>query len=59
MLWIKMTLFHRSCSANTKMVDLVVILVMIHICCIHLVQFKSWPYLINCMFLTLIRCQAV
>ncbi|KAL3322329.1 hypothetical protein AABB24_039781 [Solanum stoloniferum] len=59
MLWIKMKLFHGSCSANMKLVDLVVILVMIHICCIHLVQFKSWPYLINYMFLTLIRCQAI
>ncbi|XP_009770325.1 geranylgeranyl transferase type-2 subunit beta 1-like isoform X1 [Nicotiana sylvestris] len=37
--------------------DLVVILDMIRTCCIHLVLFKSWRYLIKYMFLTLIRCR--
>ncbi|XP_070053796.1 geranylgeranyl transferase type-2 subunit beta 1 isoform X2 [Nicotiana tomentosiformis] len=52
-----MKLFHGSCSANTNLVDLVVILDMIRTCCIHLVLFKSWRYVIKYMFLTLIRCR--
>ncbi|KAL3375219.1 hypothetical protein AABB24_006618 [Solanum stoloniferum] len=52
-----MKLFHGSCSANMNLVDLVVILDMIRMFCIHLVLFKSWRYLIKYMSLTLIRCQ--